>query len=59
MKTFKIQAEVLKSFTMDLKAAVPMDQIRQAFSQQPDGSALYYAKSEAEVAVCEKHGQPA
>lgn len=59
MKTYKIQAEVLKAFAVELKAAVPMDQIRQAFSQQPDGSALYYAKSAAEITVCEKHGQPA
>jgi hypothetical protein len=59
MKTYKIQSGVLKSFAVELKAVVPMDQIRQAFSQQPDGSALYYAKSDAEVAVCEKHGQPA
>ena len=59
MKTYRIQADVLKSFALDLKAVEPMDNIRKGFSQQPDGSALYYAESPAEITVCEKHGKPA
>jgi hypothetical protein len=59
MKTYKIQATELKAFAIELKTIEPIENIRAAFSQQPDGSALYYAKSQAEITVCEKHGQPA
>lgn len=57
MKCYRIQQDQLKAFAMEMKAATTMDNIRKAFSQQPDGTANFYAETPAEMDVCIKFGK--
>ena len=57
MKCYRIQKDQLKAFATEMKAATTMENIRKAFSQQPDGTANFYAETQAEKNVCAKFGK--
>ena len=57
MKCYRIPKDQLTAFVMEIKAATTMDNIRKAFAQQPDGTANFYAETQAEKDVCAKFGK--
>lgn len=56
MFCYRIEKALLKDFAIEIKAVTTMDDIRRAFVFQPDGSANYYAITQAEEDVCLKFG---
>jgi hypothetical protein len=57
MKCYRIPKDQLKAFATEMKAATTMENIRKAFSQQPDGTANFYAETKTEKDVCAKFGK--